>query len=232
MNRSKTCPQCNSFFMPQAAEAESGLFCPECWQKIKQDTPAVSVELPSNYSNYVEGRDLVIKKGWRKISVFIGSLVVFFIWVNLFLAIISSIFMSRLTDGGFDFSEEPFQILFALVFLIIGLFIFYKMIGCLVNVTETRIDDRSITIRTYPFPMSAKKVLESYSVEQIYCKKIDCSGYKGRPYKVYELMAVLKGDRRVSLDKFTNIYHARAYEKLMEKRLGIKNASVDDEYTV
>ncbi len=223
-----TCPQCNAVFQKSDAKIKFGLvFCPECEHKFKHEAATVFVDLPPNYTTYIEGRDLVIKKSWRNMVGFIVMTVFSIVWLIVPLTSIAVIVI----DGSTQWGEKLIGVMFISVFLIIGLLILYGGLGMLLNTTETRVDDRYITISTYPLPSSFKKVVESSSVEQIYCREAIRNGSKGRTYIVYELTAILTDGRRVALESFDDVAHARAYETFMEKRLGIKNEAVDDEYT-
>ncbi len=229
MDRSRYCPQCTASFKRREAKTEFGfLLCPECGHRFTPDLLAVTMELPQSYSSYVEDGELVIKRNNRTIPGFIILPFILGIGLFLFIGLFSSMVLPILKTEG-DFSGKIFPLLLASLFLFIIFFVPYNMIGALINITETRVNDSFITITTYPLPTAFKKVIVSSSVEQIYCKHTHHRPSRGRSYTTYELMAILKDGRRIRLEQFDDISYARAYEILMERHLGIVSEPVDGE---
>jgi len=182
----------------------------------------VSVSLPSYYKVYIDGRDLVISKTRPSIVEFIPSMLpgAFVIYTFVF--------------------KAPIGIIAVSICLFILALSFTMTIWC--DKKEIRVNDKSIIVKNHTDTTFAtpnitapkKRVIDSSIVEQLYCKESirKISGYKRKTSEVtvFELIAKLKDGGEILLHEFYDMFHARAYETFIEKRLGIKDKPVDGEY--
>ena len=218
-----TCSECKKSYKEEDLKKESGLLtCPTCKKKFKSKPREET--LPPGFSLEKRGEALIIKG--RLFTTPHKS-------TPLGLAVASFLFSFGLVLGLLNSSIETIFIWSLLPIFLIGFLVSaYYSLAVFFGFVEIITNSNSLSVRTYPFPISKNQVIPSASIRQLYCTKDSAhhSRQFGRIVYTYALRAILDSDQVVKIFTFESPDYVWPVETLLENHLKIKDGEVAEEF--
>ncbi len=184
-----------------------------------------------------DNQQLIIQKKWDKAQG-MAFLVFGIFWTGI-TSFISSGFLDIFqNDGNAPVFLKVILIVFSLMpllFLLLGLGIFYTGLAMLLNQTKIRVDSDMIFSQSGPIPLVGQKRLASSSIQQIYVQQQSSSSKDNNPSN-YQLSYLDQHNTSkflfgklafipISMPSFS-LEEAQKLEKILEDFLGIENQAV------
>lgn len=127
--------------------------------------------------------------------------------------------------------KEWFMALFATLHTLVGIGLTYYVIACFFNRTRIMVMFDKLIIQHGPVPLKKNHTIESKDIKQLYCKKEDTRGSRGRSSTTYEVHAELTSGEHIKLlDGLERFEEARYIEQEIEKFLKIEDVPVPGEF--
>jgi hypothetical protein len=181
--------------------------------------PRPDVALPRGMKIEERMDGLTITRSWMDAST----------WFLLFFAVFWNGFMIvwnviSLSQGVWIMS------VFGLLHTGVGLFLIYLVLAKFLNSTTVKVTFDAVESRSGPIPWMGNKSIPKSEVEQLYCSE-EVKRTKNGTSVTYDVLAVLKGNRRQTLTKGIN-HHDQALfiEQQLERHLGLQDIPVTGEH--
>jgi hypothetical protein len=184
------------------------------------------VPLPPGLTVDDQGSVFAIKRKWFSVTHVI--MLIFSLFWNAFLVFWYSISISMFTQDA-PGPPAAFSILFLVFPLIhvgVGLYLFYFGISGLVNTTRIEVGSGQLSIKHGPLPWPGNLVIETAQLKQLYCTEKYSHSKSGTSVS-YTVNVVLATNKMVPLVKNLPEKDQALYiEKIIESRLGITDEPV------
>lgn len=199
--------------------------CPSCGAALPDrvvDTPVVkpsppALPIPERWQVEAGPRSLVARWRWFGLSSFILVPFTLF-WNGILLAMAGGV-----TEG----LEHPERLLYALAVphVWVGIGLVYFTLATFLNTTAVSAHHGRLTVKHGPMPWRGNQNLDGTDVKQLFV--LEKRGNKGG--LSYELCAMLRDGRKVSLVRGIEAAQARFLEVRLEQALGIQDLPVEGE---
>ena len=180
------------------------------------------VPLPAKFTVHASGEALVIAWRWRDPSAyFLIALDV--IWFAVL------IFMYTLAWGSSSFGVI---VVVSILHFAAGVWIGYKGLANLLNVTTVRVDREWLRVGHSPLPWRPAPCIAASGLEQLYVQR-KTRVRKGEETHAYLLHAIMRDNQQVRiLPELEDLDTALYLEQEIERRLGLRNRAVANEFRV
>ncbi|MFZ5446598.1 MAG: hypothetical protein ACOZQL_41810 [Myxococcota bacterium] len=218
------CPTCGSP-LPVSAISESlgAARCPSCRALIDLGAPRaqaqpVNLAIPEKWQVDALPGSLTVRWRWSSLAV------VFLIPFTLFWNGILSVFAFASTEGFTH--PERLLIGLAVPHVWVGVGLGYYVLTLLFNSTTVRLGEGTLSVRHGPLWWPGKRDFPAREIQQLFV--VEKRGSKGS--RSYEVCALLRDSRRVTLVKADDEQKARFLEVKLEQSLGIVDQRVEGEH--
>lgn len=235
------CPQCEKkFFIAAAVDPTAVAHCPACGavssaHRSKRETlderTRPVLDKPDGIECEDSGHSLTIWWSWRHI----GLILIFVLWViwSAFFLLMS--FFSVVLLWGKGMPEIIGVGVFVVGGMALNFGLGYALMLGLLNSTTVELNSGMITVRHGPLPWLATVEVPASRVKQLYVRiKVGGPNISWRlqqAHDTFDLVTLLHDDTRQTLIAgHPNREELRFIEQQLEKRLGIQDQRLPDEY--
>ncbi len=185
-----------------------------------QPMPKSEVEMPRGFAMHRAAGTLVITRRW--ISCAVIPLLVFSLFWNGIIFTIYAVMIPDIVGGSAPWHTA----LFPMLHLATGICIGYSALAGLLNTTEFRLSNYTLTVRHYPLWWPGGRAIGTEGIDQLFCKE-----KRGRKEsRSYAVGVQLKSGERLTLvSNFEQPNQARFVEQEIERFLGIQDRLVPGE---
>jgi len=176
--------------------------------------------MPRGFAMNRSAGDLVITRRW--ISCGVIPLLLFSLFWNGIVFTFYGVIITGLIQG----SVPWFVALFPSLHLAVGIYIGYTALAGLLNTTEFRLSNYTLSVRHYPLWWPGGRTIGTEGIDQLFCE--ERRGRKGS--RSYTVGVQLKSGERLTLvTNFEQPNQARFVEQEIERFLGIQDRLVPGE---